>query len=78
MAKCYKCKREICYCNRPSHQPQEKQRPLPETLPDTVAFVSITPKRLAELEAKAAKWDTISPKIQYLSDFFEDLKTGKQ
>jgi len=56
----------------------DHSRRLPETLPETVAFVSITHERLAELEAKAAKWDTISPKIQYLSDFFEDLKTGKQ
>jgi len=39
--------------------------------------VQISPDRLAELESKAAKWDTIAPKIQYLSDIFEDLKKMK-
>lgn len=72
-----------------SEKPNEPL-PMPETLEnhavsyvaegsenDPDEIVSIRQDVLTELLIKAAKWDTIAPKLQCLSDFFNDLKGGK-
>lgn len=43
----------------------------------TEIWEQVSAKELAELRAKAAAWDTIEPKLEYLSNFFEDLRRLK-